>query len=180
MSSNNEDTEKAAKRAAVSAAVGKGLEEYFAAVNSAPEGSWVVMDFNPTEGGVRMTKPVTGDAFTGDEYVQSMSEWLAQQHFEEINAAIEEAAPCHHCGQNPCVVESEYSNMMRLGTQMEEARYPKNEIRFALYRYMSSVLHGYLGAGNRKELPRCVVGEIRDGWPKEEDEEYVPYQESSK
>jgi hypothetical protein len=30
---------------------------------------------------------------------------------------------------------------------------------------MDKFYHGYLGKGNRKELPACITGEIKDSFP---------------
>ena len=37
------------------------------------------------------------------------------------------------------------------------------------YRYFSYEIHGYLGKGNRIELPACVVKKIREAFPNVED-----------
>ena len=80
---------------------------------------------------------------------------------------------CFHCGYKPCIMKTEeYDEMISIGMAMEVEDKPNDEIRYALYRHMSTVYHGSLGVGIRKELPACVVGEIHDAYP---DKTYVGF-----
>jgi hypothetical protein len=40
------------------------------------------------------------------------------------------------------------------------------------------VMWGTLGKQNRRPLPLCVVGDIRDAYPKSKDEDYVGFREA--
>ena len=48
------------------------------------------------------------------------------------------------------------------------------EKRFFSYKQFSYILHGHLGKGNRKELPKCVVEGVRALYPDEKGQ-YVGY-----
>ena len=74
---------------------------------------------------------------------------------------------CRFCGEQPCVIDANesaiYEGFLGLLEYFGDAdNLLPEEIRFRLYRYASSFLHGTLGSGNRKKLPQCVMTEIRD------------------
>lgn len=176
MSTNEKKKAEARKRAEVSAAVGEGLDAFFAAAKEAPSGAWVAMDFHPTDGGVTITEPVTGEVATRGDVVEAMNEWFAEQAYAEIDRVARESTKCKYCGLSPCVVDREYPNMMSIGEYMKKEGHRNNEIWYALYGYMSQAYNGYLGRGNRKQLPICVEGEIKDHYPKgKDDPDYVGF-----
>ena len=82
---------------------------------------------------------------------------------------------CDLCGETPCflnqVVEGSGGKTMHevfigdKGDEMMEQGVPNHEICHALYCDATTFIHGYLGKGNRKQLPACVQGEIRDSFP---------------
>jgi hypothetical protein len=41
---------------------------------------------------------------------------------------------------------------------------------------MTNMMGGRLGKGVRKQLPKCVVGEIKDAYPAERGTQYVGFQ----
>ena len=47
----------------------------------------------------------------------------------------------------------------------EDAAYEPSDYRKAAYRQYSLYSHGYLGRGNRKTIPSCVVWRVRDQYP---------------
>jgi hypothetical protein len=51
------------------------------------------------------------------------------------------------------------------GEEMIDAGHLPREVRYELYQTASKFYHGYLGKGNRKELPACITGEIKDSFP---------------
>ena len=53
------------------------------------------------------------------------------------------------------------------GDELYNQGISNREIRYALYRDATTFISGYLGKGNRKELPDCVVCKIRDSYPAE-------------
>ena len=92
--------------------------------------------------------------------------------------------PCTLCGENPCVVVGIYNDLVEhaeelMGERNEEEerddQLTAKEIRFRLYRLAIWLLHGHLGRGNRKRLPRCVMGEIRDLFPNRPGVSYVNF-----
>jgi hypothetical protein len=84
---------------------------------------------------------------------------------------------CWLCNGDPCYLE-----YMRVSFEEWEEDYPTDmfcnkEIRYALYRRSSELLHGRLGYGIRKPLPQCVEKFIKDKYP-EEDGQYKGFQPS--
>ena len=50
--------------------------------------------------------------------------------------------------------------------------------RYKMYRYLSTIYEGSLGKHVRKELPRCLVSEVKDCFPNPPGEPYVGFKES--
>jgi len=82
---------------------------------------------------------------------------------------------CKLCNESPCILNLSpdgvrsgrtlHEFLFEKGDSMMEQGIANIEIRYALYRDATTFINGYLGKGNRKELPACVVGEIRDSYP---------------
>jgi hypothetical protein len=85
---------------------------------------------------------------------------------------------CSDCGYSPCVFLQEYETITAICDEHDESECTNNQMRFKLYRYMTRILFGYLGKGERRKLPPCVIREIHDHFPKSHDEEYVGFLES--
>jgi hypothetical protein len=81
---------------------------------------------------------------------------------------------CKYCNHNPCCLDKHYDELMEIGESMEEES-NNREIRHALYREMANRLWGRIGRGNRRELPKCVIAEIHDAYPKNKGEVYVGF-----
>ena len=91
---------------------------------------------------------------------------------------------CPDCDNTPCILDNEGKQLFHAlwdtsrelhATQQSDPSMTSKKIRFALYRIASGIVHGRLGKGVRKELPKCVVDEIHLHAPKEEEEEYVGF-----
>jgi hypothetical protein len=82
---------------------------------------------------------------------------------------------CKYCLESPCVLNwkddaldperSLYDYLMWRGEEMIDAGHLPREVRYELYQTASKFHHGFLGKGNRKELPTCITGEIKDSFP---------------
>jgi hypothetical protein len=82
---------------------------------------------------------------------------------------------CKYCDESPCILNwkddaldperSLYDYMMWRGDEMVDNGDLPKEIRYELYRTATKFYHGYLGKGNRNELPACITGEIKDSFP---------------
>ena len=91
-----------------------------------------------------------------------------------LDATVKE---CVYCGETPCFLDQTGDDTS--GKTMKEFLFGgkgdelynqgilNREIRFVLYRDATTFISGYLGKGNRKELPDCVVREIRGSYPAE-------------
>ena len=77
---------------------------------------------------------------------------------------------CVHCGEDPCVWLVR-KGVMILFDENEHGHFPyedkppNNTRRKKVYREMTKLLHGPLGAGNRKILPKCVENGARALFP---------------
>ena len=77
---------------------------------------------------------------------------------------------CVHCGEAPCMWLSR-KDIMVLYDENEHSRLanedkpPNNMRRKKVYRKMTLMLNGPLGAGNRKKLPKCVENGARALFP---------------
>lgn len=105
---------------------------------------------------------------------------------ERIDALVAKLKPpppkkCKYCEHAPCVMNANYDDLMCMGCDIEvEQIADKGEsdnkaIRFALYCEMSNRIWGHLGKGVRKQLPKCVVGEIHDAFPAQRGQSYVGF-----
>jgi hypothetical protein len=87
---------------------------------------------------------------------------------------------CRYCGWVPCFMDTHYDSMMVLGTELEEHGVEHKSIRYSLYREMALKFYGKLGSRVRKKLPTCIVGEIRDAYPKKTGEDYTGFRPGPK
>ena len=167
------------KKEARAKAVGDAVKLFFSGGGSGPR----AMDIIPNADGTTTIKTSdVADPENQMDFVDAWDNWEAQEQLRMMDEAAAAAVPhCFHCGRQPCIMFSdEYCTMVTIGEEMAEDGKSNKEIRFALYSHMSKVYHGPgLGKGNRMELPLCIVGEIRDHYPKENGTEYVGFQASS-
>ena len=96
---------------------------------------------------------------------------------------------CKHCLQVPCYLDQVdpeldskrtlYEYLMYHGETMTGNDSSDKEVRFELYKVASCFCNGLLGKGNRKELPKCIVGEIKDSFPAVEGTGYTGFKEAT-
>uniref|UniRef100_A0A914Z1L7 P2X purinoreceptor 7 intracellular domain-containing protein n=1 Tax=Panagrolaimus superbus TaxID=310955 RepID=A0A914Z1L7_9BILA len=51
--------------------------------------------------------------------------------------------------------------------------------RFALYKKLTIMIHGYIGAKQRMPLPSCLVAFVRATYPEEDEEDYCGFLDAS-
>ena len=166
------------KKEALEEAVGEALDSFFASREGDGDGTAVqpTMSFVPNaDGSVTISDPPDRQAVA-----DFCASWDAFETEQQLRMMENEAAACmkthcFHCGCNPCAMKSEYDTIIEIGDSMQADGASNKAIRFALYRHMSSVFHGHLGAGRREALPACIMADIRDAYPKEEGTEYVGF-----
>ena len=166
------------KKEALNEAVGEALDSLFDGQGSGSR----TMSFVPNENGeFVISEPLNVEE--SQPFVEALEGYLEEEEVRKMDEAARESMRncgiCEYCLRMPCVASSEYSAMMEIGESMEEERKPNSEIRFALYRHMSTAYFGHLGAGVRRELPVCVVGEIHDAYPSEGGRGYVGFKASA-
>lgn len=85
---------------------------------------------------------------------------------DDPSADVNDHQHCNLCSNCPCLLDQGlYEELVMaydLGLDPDFPFLTSKEQRFRLYRHATSWIHGYLGKGNRIELPQCVRTEIRD------------------
>ena len=108
---------------------------------------------------------------------------------DEEPAGVVPVKSCKHCLQAPCYLDQVdpeldsrrtlYEHLMFRGETMAEIEQPFKEISYELYKVASRFCNGLLGKGVRKELPKCIVGEIQDSFPSLKEKGYTGFKETS-
>ena len=88
---------------------------------------------------------------------------------------------CAYCHRRLCVwqeYEEQMLEMVDIEVESTSSRsMPNNTKRKIAYQYMTRVIEGYLGSGNRVQLPQCVVDAIREQYP-DKNNNYMGFKES--
>ena len=84
---------------------------------------------------------------------------------------------CQHCGKSPCDWATIHPDIIQYAHQLQtdDEGMLNSARRFRLYRKATFLIHGHLGRGERRELPKCVVDEIHAWYP---GEQYTGFRES--
>ena len=85
---------------------------------------------------------------------------------------------CLLCRGSPCLLDRNYDVITNAGLEMEahgNGEFANKELRFAMYAAAAKAIFGTLGAGNRRELPRCVTSYIHDCYPEKSLVHYFGY-----
>ena len=94
----------------------------------------------------------------------------------------EEVECCERCTESPCVMVENQENFEGLIQLYQfDQNLSNRQRRFKMYQEMTRLIHGgYLGKGNRKELPECVTEAIRHAFPNDDPKEgYVGFQDAN-
>ena len=147
------------------------LDAMFAAAGDIKPGEMISFSMQPASAGnetgrVQLTSPDT-------EFEQWVNSYCKEESFEEDDPDL-----CAHCNKAPCIWDQEVDNIAAFTDPMMESGVPHRQIRFQVYQYMTHKEYGFLGKGNRRELPKCVVDEIHDTWP-QSDGKYTGFREAS-
>ena len=81
---------------------------------------------------------------------------------------------CEFCKQKPCCLDGGMKSLLQdRGEDLQNVISIDNKAtRYQLYHTAARCFFGYLGWGNRKELPKCIVDYIRYLYPKKDTEKY--------
>ena len=143
-------------------AAAKMIEAMFKAVN----------DPNKEGGGLSFSMAPQADGTV----VVSGSSGLAVDSEEEDET--EDPRYCEDCDKSPCFYFQKEEEIANYLEYLGDSDFTNKEKRYRMYRYLSTIYEGSLGQYKRKELPRCLVAEVRDCFPKAPGEEYVGFKES--
>ena len=103
---------------------------------------------------------------------------IGKKKIEETNGENCDLFCCTKCGSNPCKWVSVGEKLLpEVHEFIEEnggrASLTNAQIRFFYYREVTSSLHGYLGAKNRRRLPECIVIGVQKLFPNKDNIGYV-------
>jgi hypothetical protein len=79
----------------------------------------------------------------------------------------DEEMECPSCGGHPCVWDENKEQLMHDNVIVVGECATNDKFRFFAYKQMTYIIHGYLGKGQRRQLPECVMNGIRCAWPSE-------------
>lgn len=105
----------------------------------------------------------------------------AESGEEETNEDDDVEIPCKYCDQYPCIKDADnlFVEMMEVAQSLEDGGEEDNsKIRYALYTFVSMKFRGPLGKYNQKEIPSCIMVEIKDHYPSPTGT-YVGFKESA-
>ena len=90
--------------------------------------------------------------------------------------AEEQSDYCCFCESDPCVVTELEDMLNEILMEYRDSKSNK-EIRYCMYTDSVRYMHGYLGRGNRKRVPKCLEDRIHYLAPDEEYTGFIPSQE---
>ena len=113
------------------------------------------------------------------EFVRAWDNYEEHQTMYMLQKCAEEAIqdPCVWCEKKPCVLKQEKDSLAEIAVYGQSTGADMKEIRFRMYRHVTQVIHGYLGRGERRRLPKCCEEGIKDMFS-DEGEEHVGYKEA--
>ena len=85
----------------------------------------------------------------------------------QLEEEVPEKVECPHCKQTPCCLVNGMKDLLvERGLEFASDRnLPNRSVRYRLYRCAARSFFGYLGWRNRKELPKCIIDQIRFLYP---------------
>ena len=86
---------------------------------------------------------------------------------------------CSHCDNYPCDWERYGPKLLSTGNRRIDNGYTNPGARYACYQAYTHFVHGNLGAGNRREIPSCVMVGIKSAFPSATYTGYRPGEDDS-
>jgi hypothetical protein len=93
----------------------------------------------------------------------------------------EEVSACSYCGEQPCiwftyedVIKDTMTEWCAIQTSTKHCAPTNNLKRKEFYKSYIRMRYGYLGKGQRVEIPACVLAQVRKMYP-DEKEEYMGF-----
>ena len=83
---------------------------------------------------------------------------------------------CQFCEQEPCLVVELNDLLNSILWNYSDTKTNK-QIRYCMYTDCTSYMHGYLGKGNRKKVPKCLEDRIHFLAPDKEYTGFIPSNE---
>ena len=117
----------------------------------------------------------------GIEVLGCKNMFIADQKIRKWKKKYKVHVKCEHCQRTPCCLEEMAELLSDQGEELTSKREIQNDcVRYHLYRTAARLYFGFLGLGNRKELPECIVDFIRSLYPKGYDQDYTDFVENNK
>jgi hypothetical protein len=86
-------------------------------------------------------------------------------NFRQIEGPRMPCLSCRGSEEETCPWDVFGDEIIDRGQDMMETGSTPRQVRFNLYRFATSMIHGHLGRSNRKELPACVEDSIKETFP---------------
>ena len=86
---------------------------------------------------------------------------------------------CSHCDNYPCDWQRYGPTLLLTGNRRIDNGYTNPGARYACYQAYTHFVHGILGAGNRREIPSCVMVGIKSAFPSATYTGYRPGEDDS-
>jgi hypothetical protein len=150
-------------------------------------GNGMSMEVHTMPDGGRVFIPSDHNVVSVPPSVASFENDQVCEHFSVVVSGSSKTE-CEFCKQNPCFLEQidplldEENDLQfvlgQVGDEMMEAEIETKSIRYQLYKIAATFVHGKLGKGIRKPLPKCILGEIQDSFPAAKGTGYVGFKEA--
>jgi hypothetical protein len=121
------------------------------------------------EGGKRPTFETIPGPKAGEVTIFISGKEFTYEDAKKIYLPEDEAvdSPCNLCNGDPCYLKYLEASLDDWAEDYPTDVFCNKEIRYAMYRSSSDLLHGRLGYGVRKPLPKCVEKYIKEKYPEE-------------
>ena len=110
-----------------------------------------------------MTTPIDELAINCLTYSITLTSVFADELYARFTT--NEMPVCSHCFNNPCDWQRYGNQLLLVGNRRIREGHTQPGARYACYEAHTHLVHGHLGTGNRRELPWCVEGGIKDTYP---------------
>ena len=114
----------------------------------------------------------------GIDEVLKNADLLQYKSAGDILDKLDDLSPggrCEECDCSPCIWSENKEQIQHDNSYLLSENDTNKQRRFYAYKQMVYALHGHLGKGQRRELPKCVVEGIRMLWPENNKRKYVGF-----
>ena len=103
---------------------------------------------------------------------------VKEEETQEDEETVDASDYCGFCECDPCII-TELDDMLNAILMEYRDSKSNREIRYCMYTDSIRYIHGYLGKGNRRQVPKCLEKKIHSLAPDEEYTGFIPSQEQT-